>query len=272
MALHKLRIETAGPEWLYVPDVEYHKYGEISRKLQMIIPYGATKRYPLILFLPGSAWYRQEMYNSVPAWAKLAERGYVFAALQYRESTLAKFPAQIEDVFNAISFLKERADVFHIDMNRVYLMGQSSGAYDVLMAGMTETQQIKGIISLSAPSYPKVETEVWEKGKQEYDPQKYRPTLDMLGLRRFEDDMELYHRARIANYIAPEREISPILLFHGDGDEIVPVEQSRKLYDALTAAGKTVTYYEIKGQGHGGPWQWDRKILDAIDSFAKENA
>lgn len=62
-------------EYLYVPDVAYATYGETQRKMQLIIPYrphwqdGET--VPLIVFLPGSAWYRQEMYNSIPALANL---------------------------------------------------------------------------------------------------------------------------------------------------------------------------------------------------------
>ena len=58
-------------EYLYVPDVAYATYGETQRKMQLIIPYrphwpdGET--VPLIVFLPGSAWYRQEMYNDIPA-------------------------------------------------------------------------------------------------------------------------------------------------------------------------------------------------------------
>lgn len=64
-------------EYLYVPDVAYATYGETQRKMQLIIPYRPQwqdgETVPLIAFLPGSAWYQQEMYNGIPALAKLAE-------------------------------------------------------------------------------------------------------------------------------------------------------------------------------------------------------
>lgn len=44
----------------------------------------------------------------------------------------------------------------------------------------------------------------------------------------------------------------PIRVFHGDADETVPVEQSRRLVPALKAAGANVRYQEYPGATHGG--------------------
>lgn len=93
-----IRVECQGPEWLYVPGVVYGEYGDTKRELQLFVPYRQEwkedERYPLVLFIPGSAWYRQEMYNSLPAFSRLAERGFVVAAVQYWESTITRYPAQ----------------------------------------------------------------------------------------------------------------------------------------------------------------------------------
>lgn len=276
----KIIIETEGLEWLYVPDVEYANYDGLSRKLQMIIPWRChweeDIRYPLVVYLPGSAFYRQEMYNSVPEFEKIAQRGFVVAALQYRESNLAKFPAQIRDVSNAITFLKHKAQEFHIDPDRIFLWGHSSGAYNSLMAGVTAGlaefdggagHAIRGIVAASAPSYLSFEPEVLDKGLTEYEPKDYLPELDMLGLSRFEEDMELFRKARVESYV--NRDIPPILLLHGDRDIDVTVENSRKLYRALMDAGKRVVYYEIENAGHGGSMLWEDKFLDLATDFLK---
>ena len=72
-------------QWLYSQDWEYYDYGNCKRHLQIIFPYrnGMTKeeKYPLILFIPGSAWHKQEMYNDIPQYATLAKRGYVVASM-----------------------------------------------------------------------------------------------------------------------------------------------------------------------------------------------
>ena len=80
-------------QWLYSQDWEYHDYGNCKRYLQIIFPYKREmkkeEKYPLILFIPGSAWHKQEMYNDIPQYATLAKCGYVVAVMQYRESDIA---------------------------------------------------------------------------------------------------------------------------------------------------------------------------------------
>lgn len=57
-------------EWIYIPDITYCEYGDVKRRLQLIVPYRqewkGDRKYPLVVFIPGSAWYRQEMYNGIP--------------------------------------------------------------------------------------------------------------------------------------------------------------------------------------------------------------
>lgn len=279
MAKQQIQIDCQPIEWLYIPDVEYHQYGTVSRKLQMIVPFGTEKTYPLIVYLPGSAFYRQEMYLGVPQFARLARRGYVVAALQYRESEIAKFPAQVQDVHNAISFLKEKASDFHIDPDKIFLMGHSSGGYNALMAGLTTglpefdggaNHRIRGIVPMSAPCCLKFEMGMTIPGKVSYDPNDYRPELDMLGLARFEDDPPLCRRARPDTYVTPDRRIPPIALIHGDQDSVVHIDNSRNFYAALQNCGTEATLYEIVGKDHGGAWLWDDQTLDIVDHFFQE--
>jgi pimeloyl-ACP methyl ester carboxylesterase len=44
----------------------------------------------------------------------------------------------------------------------------------------------------------------------------------------------------------------PLLLYHGTKDRIVEVAASRGMESAMKAAGKSVTYVEVKGEGHSG--------------------
>jgi predicted peptidase len=43
---------------------------------------------------------------------------------------------------------------------------------------------------------------------------------------------------------------TPVWIFHGDADPAVPVEESRKMYDALQAAHANVKYTEYPGVAH----------------------
>ena len=55
-------------------------------------------------------------------------------------------------------------------------------------------------------------------------------------------------------FIAKRVEQIPIWIFHGDADQSVPVEESRKMYAALKAIGASVQYTELPGVPHNA---WD---------------
>lgn len=269
-------------EWLYVPDVLYTEYKDCKRHLQLFIPYmhewKEDKRYPLVVFIPGSAWYRQEMYNSLPSYAKLAERGFVTAVVQYRESTIARFPAQVEDVERAVLFLLSKAAEFHIDGSRIYLAGNSSGGHIALMTAFRKANGIddadgadlftvQGVIAESAPSdmFMCAATPL-----PDFLPPDFAPTKDLLGVKALEDNFALAKEAGCEMYIRKEVSLPPVLLLHGTDDCQVDVKQSRRLYRQLTEAQKEVSYYELTGCDHGGPAFWSDAVLDIIDRFIHE--
>jgi dipeptidyl aminopeptidase/acylaminoacyl peptidase len=64
----------------------------------------------------------------------------------------------------------------------------------------------------------------------------------------------------------------PVLLYHGDRDQTVDIEQSRKFAAALRGAGKPVKLVEIKDMGHQYTFMTPAMMeqqLDVIDSFLK---
>jgi dipeptidyl aminopeptidase/acylaminoacyl peptidase len=46
----------------------------------------------------------------------------------------------------------------------------------------------------------------------------------------------------------------PLMVYHGDRDQIVPLEQSRWFVDKAKRAGKPVVYHELKDYAHGPAW------------------
>ncbi len=63
------------------------------------------------------------------------------------------------------------------------------------------------------------------------------------------------------NYLDRTEELAvPILLFHGDADDEVPVETSDKLYELRP---DIVTYVRVKGVGHARSWNADREAYEA---------
>ena len=275
----KIKIETNSNkiQCLYSQDWEYYDYGDCKRHLQIIFPYRqemkADEKYPLILFIPGSAWHKQEMYNDIPQYALLAKRGFVVAAMEYRESDIAAFPAQIEDVYNALKFIPNIADNFHIDTNKIFLMGNSSGGHVAMMSvlfnahGLCKTlPKISGVICESGS------TDLLICAKNKLPPwMKIRPSAAILGIDKIEGHEELAEKASCSMYISEDIELPPILLIHSEYDSIVSVENSRTLYEKLITCNHNVFYYELEEtDAHGGAVYYDSAILDIIHEFCEK--
>ena len=98
---------------------------------------GSTEKFPLIVFIPGSAWMKQNVFNVLPNMIRMCEKGYVMAVAEYRHSGLAGFPAQAEDAKTAIRFMRLHAAEYHVDAEHIAVWGDSSGGHTALMAGLT---------------------------------------------------------------------------------------------------------------------------------------
>ncbi len=274
----KVEVDSSEMQWLYSQNWEYCDYGNCKRRLQIIFPYrnGMTKeeKYPLILFIPGSAWHKQEMYNDIPQYATLAKRGYVVAVMEYRESDIAQFPAQIEDVCNALKFIPTIAENFHIDLEHIFLMGNSSGGHIAMMSvlfaksGLCEMpMKVSGIVLESAS------TDILICSQNPLPPWlKKRPSAVLLGVDEIAGNEELAKKASCEMYITKDIELPSVLLIHSEFDPVVSVENSRALYDRLIATGHEADYYELEGNdAHGGLTYYSDEVLDIIQRFCDEH-
>lgn len=127
------------PGTFYVPDVEYARPDGIPLHLQILMPVSRRepeKSCPCIVYVQGSGWMEQDCYHSVGRIAKLAERGYVIAVVQYRHSGQAGFPAQIQDARNAVRFMRKNAQTWHVIPDQIFLAGSSSGGHTAVFAAL----------------------------------------------------------------------------------------------------------------------------------------
>lgn len=266
---------------VYKHDVVYVTRAEGDRTLQMLVPEEKNgKKYPAILYIQGSAWLKQDQYKRLAAMADLARRGFVTATLQYRESDLAVFPAQIQDAKTGVRFLRKHAEEYHIDADNIFIMGDSSGGHTAVMAGITADQDIldtdvykefscgvKAIVDFYGV------TDVRQKGDfpttlNQGEPDS--PEGKLIGGKNVYEHPELSVPVICAEYVQKDREIPPILMMHGTGDDTVSWKQSVRLYKKLREEGKNVTFYVIENAVHGDNAFWTTENLDIVEKFIKK--
>jgi dipeptidyl aminopeptidase/acylaminoacyl peptidase len=59
----------------------------------------------------------------------------------------------------------------------------------------------------------------------------------------------------------------PFLIVHDSEDPNVPIEQSRKLHDALSKAGVASEFHVVEGGGHGGPLFATEEVRAKVEAF-----
>jgi acetyl esterase/lipase len=277
------RLSTTGDEigLHYFHDVEYAVVDGVHLHLQIVQPITRNepfRKYPCVVYVQGSAWMEQDVYAEMVSVSELAKRGYVLAIVQYRHSGQAQFPAQIQDMKNAIRFLKIHAEQYRINPQEVILAGCSSGGHTAMFNSIIDdydeqdmnlfpygdlNAKVRGILDY----YGSVSL-MMEDGnpttlnhKLPYSPE------GMLFKANLREHPELAKLGTVVTHITPELEIPPVCIFHGTKDLIVNTKQSVELYEKLKEAGKDVRLYLIEGASHGGGEFWTKEAVDKADEF-----
>lgn len=217
------------------------------------------RRFPCIVFVQGSAWHRQHVFEHMSVMLRACERGFAVAMVQYRPSETAPFPAQIQDTKTAIRFLRKNAEELRILPEEIALWGDSSGGHTAVMAGIT------GDGVLDTPLYGAYSAQVkcvvdWY-GPTDISQMNLRPSVQnhydaespegfLIGRHNVLENPELVAPTVPMNYLTPEKETPPILIMHGDKDQLVPFHQSCMLYEKLREMGREVEMYKLLGAYH----------------------
>lgn len=281
--VHYLKADGTEVYGVYKHDVCYVERDGVKRTLQMIVPEMKQDKnytYPAILYVQGSAWMKQDNYKRLGVMARLAQRGYVTAILQYRESSIASYPAPVEDAKTGVRFLRMHAEEYHIDPENIVIMGDSSGGHTALAAGITAEEDcmdtevysgvscsVKAIVDLYGV------TDICQKTDFPTTPNQGEsdsPEGMLIGGNNVYEHPELSGPVIISNYVKAEKEIPPILMMHGTADDTVSCDQSIRLYKKFLEEGKNVTFYLVKNAGHGDIAFWTEKNMDIIDGFIRK--
>jgi acetyl esterase/lipase len=245
-------------------------------------PVKPKEPWPIVVYVPGSAWFKQDILSSIPNLTKLAERGFVVAVVEYRSSEEAKFPAQIIDTKEAIRFIKKHVEDYNADPDKIVVFGDSSGGHTALMTAYASEKEllgnkdttniaiensINGVISYYSPvdiskmnNAPSIINHLDENSPEGY----------LIGKKKVLENMELVEPTIVTNYIDQSRNIPPTLIVHGDKDRLVAFSQSVLLYNSLSKNNKDVIFYKLHGADHGGAPFWTSQLIDVLENFIND--
>jgi acetyl esterase/lipase len=200
-------------------------------------------RHPILIQIYGGAWQRGQPGDDASFAQYLASRGYAVFAIGYRHAPAAKWPAQIDDVRAAITWVRAHAGEYQADGTRIAIIGRSAGAQLAMLAGFTDPA-IKGVISYYGP----VNLARGWREPPSPDPIGSRPVLEAYLGGTPDQVPDRYAAASPIEYVTAK--VPPTLLIYGSRDHIVQSRYGQDLHAKLVAAGAVSELVEIPWGDH----------------------
>jgi len=266
-------------------DIPYVANGDAAQVLDIYVPDPpAEKPSPLVVWIHGGGWHAGSKAGCYTAY--LAREGYVVASVEYRFSTKALFPAQIQDCQAAIRWLRANAKTFNIDPDHIGASGDSAGGHLVALLETTGGKKAFAAIGGNEDQSDKLQAVCDFYGPTDFNTVMAQAAADtnvkstikfntpddpysnLIGVKLGEDPAK-GDAVSPAHYVSKDN--PPLLVLHGTMDSLVPFAQSEELVAALQKAGVDVTLQKFPGAGHGGAAYSLPAVRKLIKTFFDKN-
>jgi len=251
--------------------------GDTIQKHMLDIYLPATKsgKIPLIILIHGGGWLSNDKYADIgymkKTVAEIISSGFAMASIDYRFSTQAVFPAQMQDCNCAISFLYDNADKYGFDKNRFAVMGFSAGGHLASLVGLSKNNDIssfympgtsksftfKAVVDFYGPS----ELQLFPGSSNDKSPEAL--LIGAAPLSR----PDLAKAASPVTYV--DKDDPPFLIIHGEKDELVSPNQSRLLSAWLNVSGVKNELIIVKDAPHFGVMFDSDEIRNKVMNFLR---
>ncbi len=248
--------------------------------LDIYLPSGTATPLPLVIWVHGGAWMHNDKYadmgymkNTVHGFL---EQGYALASIDYRHSTTAVFPAQIQDCSAAIEFLYKNASKYKLDKDKFALIGFSAGGHLASLLALSLNNEIAEFYpAMKKPSF-KIKAVLDFYGPSDFlamvgqgNPESTDDPISLLLGASPIKRPDLSKRASPVTYV--DKNDPPFFIVQGEKDDAVPYQQSVLLQSYLNIAKVKNELIIVKDAPHFGEMFDSKEIRDKLFAFLTNN-
>ncbi|ROO87634.1 acetyl esterase/lipase [Actinocorallia herbida] len=230
--------------------IEGVEYGAVPGfrplELDLYLPDGESTagavEVPVIVHVHGGGWRLGSRRRPLPRlgadfYPAMVRAGFAVAAIDYRLSGEARYPAAADDVRAAVAGVAEIMASHGVGAGQVFLWGDSAGGHLALLAALTGPA-VAGVVAWFPVTDLTAMPDTVDPGTRE---------ALFLGA----PAADVPDLAREASPISHVRaDAPPMLIMHGDSDTLVATTQSVDFAAALTAAGGSAELVLVPGASH----------------------
>jgi alpha-L-fucosidase 2 len=234
-------------------DVEFARPGGFPLTLDLKTPEGNGPFPAAIIVHGGSFSHGNKRTYVTPLFDVLTNAGFAWFTINYRLAPDFQFPAAVDDVENAVRWVKANAGKYKVDARRLALIGESAGGYLVAYAGASAKgdARVAAVVDFYGPNDLVLQTE--KRRSEREDPSKpHSPgLLEFMGFQSWQDAGVVEKLRRLSPTSLISKSMPPFLFIHGDADEQVPYQQSPQMCEAMQKAGAKCKVITVAGGRHG---------------------
>lgn len=232
-------------------NVVYTRVKDWEGKMDLYLPPKDKGPSPVIINIHGGGW-NKGVKESQTGFNTFFKMGYAVANIEYRLSQQATAPAAVEDTRCALIYLIKNAKELNIDVDKIVIMGGSSGGHLALMGGLLANDHR---FDSNCPGVENVHvaaiidkygiTDVWDWGYGKILTSK--SAKQWLGEKA--GDESFAKTVSPITYVT--KKSPPVFIVHGNADPTVPYQHSVDLYKKLQDAGVKSEFITVEGGLHG---------------------
>ena len=262
----EVKLETS-QQW---KDVNYAGDDQAYHTCDIYLPKQEQKSYPVVIHIYGSAWFNNNGKGAADLGTivkALLAAGYAVVCPNHRSSADAKWPAQLHDIKAVVRFVRGEAEKYHFDPSFIATSGFSSGGHLASITATTSgaTRAIVGTVDINLEGtvgkYLEESSAVsaacdWsgpidltDMECGEHMHMGADSPEDILLASKLDKEPDKYLSLSATAYV--DSNDPPIIIFHGEKDNVVPVCQGRDFYEMLKMAGVTTEATFVPEGGHG---------------------
>lgn len=246
----------------WAPDLVYRTVGGQPLMLDLAWPRAGKGPFATVVVIHGTGLLTRGRKAAGPLVLDLARAGFTAAAVGYRFSPTDPYPAAIDDLEQAVRWLRRNSGKYPVDGARLGAVGFSGGGSLACLLGMDPAREAKtgvpcrvqAVVSYFAPTdlaRLHARSLEWLRSDSFWD--KLRGLYVRTALEQWlgGDPAQVPGRYAQASPITHAgKETAPTLLIHGTADGVVPVEQAQELARRLRQAGGPVRLLLLPGAPH----------------------
>ncbi|HEY8751513.1 MAG TPA: alpha/beta hydrolase [Tepidisphaeraceae bacterium] len=253
----------------YETGIEYANPDNQHLQLNLARPADGDGPFPAVICIHGGGFRAGKREGWDAMCKQLAARGYVAGTITYRLAPKYPFPAAVEDSKAAVRWFRLNAAKYHIDPDRIAVLGDSAGGHLTQFLAVTNNVHDFDGDQNPGPSSA-VQCAAAFYGPCDFT-KSYGKSVDaaeVLPLFLGGNLEQQYRRHIIASplyWVTPD--VPPILLLHGTKDLYVNYEQATLMHERLKAAQVDVELFTLEGAGHGFKGEDQKRAYAATFQF-----